>query len=118
MTPGGSGVPDMKLVSTTGSMLALNFAEVVQLTDEFGAPGSLGTFNLKVTLQVRNNHRDSCPMDSYVVIIIPITSGSFVNERGTSSTFLSLRTKQDVLSSPRQLGYTRDGIGRMVGGST
>ena len=118
MTPGGNGIPGVKLVSTTGSILVLNFAEVIQLTDEYYAPGSLGTFNLQVTLQVRNNHRDNWPVNSYEMIIIPINSGVFVNERGTSSTFLSLLTKQDVLSSLGQPGYTRNEIGRMIGGSS
>ena len=57
-------------------------------------------------------------MNSYEMIIIPINSGVFVNERGTSSTFLSLLTKQDVLSSLGQPGYTRNEIGRMIGGSS
>ena len=53
MTPAGSGILGVKLLSTTGSILVLNFAEVVQLTDEYCAPGSLGTFNLQATLLVR-----------------------------------------------------------------
>ena len=98
--------------------MVLNFAEVIQLTDEYCAPGSLGTCNLQVTLQVRNNHRDNWPVNSYEMIIIPINSGVFVNERGTSSTFLSLLTKQDVLSSLGQPGYTKHEVGRMIGGSS
>ena len=47
--------PGFKLISTTGSILALNFAEVIQLTDEYYAPGSLGTFNLQIILDVVNN---------------------------------------------------------------
>ena len=35
MTPAGGGIPGMKLISTTGSILVLNFAEVIQLTDEY-----------------------------------------------------------------------------------
>ena len=46
MTPAGNGIPNMKLLSTTGSILVLNFAEVIQSTDEYYAPGSLGTDNL------------------------------------------------------------------------
>ena len=90
MTPAGNRAPGMKLISTTGSILLLNFAEVIQLTDKYYAPGSLGTFNLQATLQVRNNHKDNWPVNSYEMIIIPINSGVFVNERGTSSLFLSL----------------------------
>ena len=40
----------------------------------------------------------------------------FVNERGTSSTFLSLLTKQDLLDSLQQQPYANYEVRRMVGG--
>ncbi|MFM7984149.1 MAG: major capsid protein V20 domain-containing protein, partial [Candidatus Fonsibacter sp.] len=41
--------PSIQLVPTTGSILVLSFAEVIQLTEELYAPGSIGssTFNCK-----------------------------------------------------------------------
>jgi hypothetical protein len=42
----------------------LNFAEVIQLTDEYYAPGSLGTFNLQIILDVVNNHGETWPANS------------------------------------------------------
>ena len=45
-----------------------------------------------------------------------MNSGVFVNERGTSSTFLSLLTKQDVLDALQQQPYSNCEIRRMVGG--
>jgi hypothetical protein len=42
----------------------------------------------------------------------------FVNERGTSSTFISLLTKQDVLSSLEQQAYSSSEVKRLVGGSS
>ena len=59
MTRAGNGILGMKLVSTTGSILVVNFAEVIQLTDEYHAPGNLGTFSLQVTIQVRNSDKES-----------------------------------------------------------
>ena len=118
MTPAGGGILGVRLVSTTGSILVLSFAEVIKLSDEYYAPGSLGTFNLQVTIQVRNDHGNNWPVNSYEMIIIPMHSCVFVNERGTSSTFLSLLTKQDVLSRLGQSGCTRNEIGRMIGGSS
>jgi hypothetical protein len=97
-------------------MLVLEFAQVIQLTDEYYAPGSLGTFNLQVQLDVTNNHRDAWTAGSYEFIIIPMNSGVFVNERGTSSTFLSLLTKQDVLTTLSQEPYSNFEIRRLVGG--
>ena len=110
--------PGFKYIPTTGSILALNFAEVIQLTDEYYAPGSLGTFNLQLSLDVVNNHGETWPANSYEMIILPMNSGVFVNERGTSSTFLSLLTKQDVLDSLTQTPYTNFEVHRLVGGSS
>ena len=45
-----------------------------------------------------------------------MNSGVFVNERGTSSTFLGLRTKQDVLDSLHQHPYNNNEVRRIVGG--
>ncbi|MFM7984851.1 MAG: major capsid protein V20 domain-containing protein, partial [Candidatus Fonsibacter sp.] len=39
---------------TTGTILVLNFAEVIQLTEEFYAPGSLGSFNLQLQVTIQN----------------------------------------------------------------
>ena len=91
--------PGIQYVPTTGTLLVLNFGEIIQLTEEFYAPGSLGTFNLQVTLQVQNNQNVTWTKESYELVMIPLNSGVFVNERGTSSAFLSLLTKQDVLGS-------------------
>ena len=110
--------PGFKYIPTTGSILVLNMGEVVQLTDEYYAPGSLGTFNLQISLDVINNHGETWPANTYEMIIIPLNTGVFVNERGTSSTFLSLLTKQDVLDSLTQTPYTNFEIHRLVGGSS
>ena len=110
--------PGFKYVPTVGSIVVLNFGEVVQLTDEYYAPGSLGTFNLQISLDVVNSHGETWPANTYEMIIIPMNSGVFVNERGTSSTFLSLLTKQDVLDSLSQTAYTNFEIHRLVGGAS
>jgi len=103
---------------TTGTVLVLNFGEIIQLTEEYYAPGSLGTFNLQVTVRAQNNHYDTWTTEGtqHELVIIPLSSGVFVNERGTSSTFLSLLTKQDVLDSLQQQPYCNYEVRRMVGG--
>ncbi|MFM7981267.1 MAG: major capsid protein V20 domain-containing protein, partial [Candidatus Fonsibacter sp.] len=55
---GNNSNPSVQYVPTTGSILVLNFAEVIQLTEELYAPGSLGSFNLQlqVTVKKQNNH--------------------------------------------------------------
>ena len=103
---------------TTGTILVLNFAEVIQLTEEYYAPGSLGSFKLQVRLEVQNNHYDDWTTATHQreMVIIQMNSGVFVNERSTSSTFLSLLTKQDVLDALQQRPYSNFEIRSMVGG--
>ena len=110
------GSPGFQMSPTTGTILVLAFAEVIQLTEEYYAPGSLGSFNLQMAVTVQNNQYAAWPENSYELVIIPMNSGVFVNERGTSSTFLSLLTKQDVLDALQQQPYSNSEIRRMVGG--
>ncbi len=48
------GTPGLQLSPTTGTILVLSF-EVIQLTEEYYAPGSLGSFNLHMAGTVQNN---------------------------------------------------------------
>ncbi|MFM7979489.1 MAG: major capsid protein V20 domain-containing protein [Candidatus Fonsibacter sp.] len=52
---GGRTNPSVQYVPTTGTLLVLNFAEVIQQAEEYYAPGSLGTFKLQLSVQVQNN---------------------------------------------------------------
>ncbi|MFM7982093.1 MAG: hypothetical protein ACKPKO_22520 [Candidatus Fonsibacter sp.] len=45
-----------------------------------------------------------------------MNSGVFVNERSTSSTFIGLLTKQDVLDALQQQPYSSNEVRKMVGG--
>ena len=48
---------------------------------------------------------------------MPMNCGVFVNQKGTSSTFLSLLTKQNVMDTVYQEAYSHSEVRRMVGGS-
>ena len=98
----GYNNPGVQYVPTTGSILVLNFAEVIQLTEEFYSPGSLGSFNLQLQVTVQSNQNYTWYGSEYELVIMVMNSGVFVNERGTSSTFLGLLTKQDVLNALQQ----------------
>ena len=111
------GNPGFKLIPTTGSILVLNFADVLQLTEEYYAPGSLGSFNLQMKANVRNNTKSNLAASEYELVIIPMNTGVFVNEKGTSSTFIALLTKEDVIQASSQEPYTNFEVRRMVGGS-
>ena len=113
----GGNNPGIQYVPTTGTILLLNFAEVIQLTDEYYAPGSLGSFNLSLSVSVVNNTCTDWPLNTYELVIMPMNCGIFVNEKGTSSTFLSLLTKQDVMDTVCQEAYSHSEVRRKVGGS-
>jgi len=51
------------------------------------------------------------------MVIMPMNTGVFVNEKGTSSTFIALLTKEDVIQASSQEPYTYHEVKRMVGGS-
>jgi len=89
--------PGVQLVPTTGTILVLNFAEVIQLNEDFYAPGSLGSFNLQLRVSAQNNSNVNWAANTAELIIMPMNCGVFVNEKGTSSTFTALLSKQDVL---------------------
>ena len=109
--------PGFQMVPTVGSIVVLNFAEVIQLTEDYYAPGSLGSFNLQVAVTVINNQNEDFLANQWELILIPMNSGIFVNERGTSSVYTGLLTKQDVLdASGEQEHYTHGTIKRMIGG--
>ena len=120
-TPGAQNIdgsdPGFKYVPTTGTILVLDFATVIQLTEEYFAPGSLGQFNLQISVDVVNNQTTQWTKDQYELLIMTMNTGVFVNEKGTSSTFTGLLTKQDVLAAATQQPYTHSEIRRFVGGS-
>ena len=109
--------PGFQLIPTTGTILVLNFSEFIQLPEEYYAPGSLGSFNLQLSVEAQNNTHTDWLAGSYELVIMPMTCGVFVNEKGTSSTFLSLLTKQDVMDTIYQDSYSHSEVRRMVGGS-
>lgn len=115
----------VKSAPLAGSYLVLEFGKDIQLTEDFYAAGSLGNFNLQVTLTCQNNngYALSAPVASNVgagnaldLVLITMNSGVFVCERGTSSTYTGILTKQDVLEASQQDHYTHDDVKRLVGG--
>ncbi len=107
-------VPNGYRLWTSGSFLMLDFAQAIQLTEDFYAPGSLGNFNLQINLNVTNNSDQSVTPE---ICLITMNSGVFVCERGQSSVFTGILTKQDVLDASQMGAYTRGDVKRMVGGS-
>lgn len=116
ITPGlGPLAVSGRSVPTVGSLLVLEFGRHIQLVDDFYASGSLGAFNLQVELEVEN--QTQVAQNSVEIVLITMNSGLFSIERGTSSTYTGILTKQDVLEASGQEPYTHSDVERMVGGS-
>ena len=110
-TTAGSGAG--AFVATTGSLLVLDMGKDISLVQSFYAPGSIGNFNLQFELTCKNySVADITPE----ICCIAVNSGLFVAERGSSSVYTSLLTKDDVLQASMQEPLSRSDVRRMVGG--
>lgn len=105
-----------KLIPTSGSMLILDFGKDINLTEDYYASGSLGNFQLQFNLDVYNTNPLVTTSD-FEVVLITMNSGLWVNERGTSSCYTGILTKQDVLDASQMEPYFKKDVERMVGGS-
>ena len=105
----GAGV----LVPTCGSVLMLDTAKHINLIEDFYAPGSIGSFTFNITISCENWGGVAFTPE---IVIITMNSGSFATERGTSSTYTALLTKEDVLIASQQEPMSHSEARRMVGG--
>ena len=97
-------------------MVIVHFAEVIQLTEVYYAPGSRGSFNLQVAVTVVNNQAEAWNAGNWELFIVPMNSGIFVNESGANSDYTALLAKQDVLKTSVQEHYRHGTVNRMIGG--
>ena len=102
------------VMPTSGSLMILEFGKDIQLVEDFYASGSLGNFNLQINLTVSN--QSNIALANTEVVIITMNSGVWVNERGTTTVYTGILTKQDVLDVSSQESYSRSDVTRMVGG--
>lgn len=99
-------------VNTSGSLLCLNFGEHIALNESFYSPGSLGQFNLQMTINCTNNSGDTVVPE---ICIITMNSGVFISERSQSQIFTGLLSKADVLEASKQEPYKRYDVKRLMG---
>jgi hypothetical protein len=105
--------------STIGSYLMLDMARHLELTEPYYAPGSLGSFQIQFNITVSNQCQigtDSNP-DGVTpeIVMIPVNSGLLVTERGQSSCYTGILTKQDVLDASLQEPLSHLHVARVVG---
>jgi hypothetical protein len=103
-------------IPTSGSLLVLQMGKDVQLSDDWYAPSSLGTFNLAVTLSVRNQTSVDLSSNQIEMVVITVNAGCIAFERGTCSTYSGLLTKANVIQASEQVPYSMTDIKRLIGG--
>ena len=103
------------LVSSVGSYLMLDFATVIQLTEDFYSCGSLGNFQLQFQVTVQNQSNTAIPASSLELVLVVMNSGIMVTDRGQTSTYTGILTKQDVLDASQTEPLSITDVSRMVG---
>lgn len=98
--------------ATVGSILALDFGRHIQLIEDYYAPGSLGNFQIQFNLDVYNQSSVNVAPE---LVMITVNSGVFVTERGQSSVYTGILTKQDVLDASQQDPFSIAHVTRKVG---
>jgi hypothetical protein len=91
-----TGFPNY-LISTTGSCLMLNFGDVINISQDFYAPGSLSQAQFQITVNYTNNQQYTI---SPQLNLLMMYSGILSTANGASSAYTSgVLTKENVLSS-------------------
>ena len=76
---GGTGKSlGFKQIPTTGSILVLDMGRVIQLPQEFDAPGNIGQFSLQITANCSNPHKQSWNSNEYELVVIVCNSGVLI----------------------------------------
>ena len=101
------------IVPTVGSYLMLSFSDVIQLTEDMYAPGSLGNFQLQFTLSLSS--KLALTASNLELVLVVVNSGIMVTDRGQTSTYTGILTKQDVLDASQQEPLSEIDVKRIVG---
>jgi len=112
-------VPISAQASTIGSYLMLDMARHLELTEPYFAPGSLGSFQIQFNVTVQNQSTTGTASNpdgvTPEIVLLPVNSGLLVTERGQSSCYTGILTKQDVLDASLQEPLSHLHVARVVG---
>jgi hypothetical protein len=112
-------VPLAYQVPTIGSYLMLDMARHLELTEPYFAPGSLGSFQVQFNITVQNQNIVGTTSNpdgiTPEIVLLPVNSGLLVTERGQSSCYTGILTKQDVLDASLQEPLSHLHVARVVG---
>lgn len=101
-------------VSTTGSMLVLDFAKHIAIAEDYYAPSSLGQFSFQIQVDIENTTNGAIVPELNTLFM---TSGVFSTQNGTSACYWGVLNKEEVLKVSTTEPVGKAAMGRMVGGS-
>ena len=104
----------VKNYTTAGGPLVLNFAEHINLAEDYYSCGSIGNFNFQVQVQVTNT--TGVNMVNAELSVMFMQSGVFVTNNGVSSKYLGILSKEQVLQASLQEPVGKAELARLVGG--
>ena len=91
-----------KQIPTTGTILVLDMGRTIQLPQEFDAPGNIGQFSLQVICTAANQHKYAWNANEYELVVLVVNPGVLITQQGSSSTYIGLLSKEDVLTTMEQ----------------
>ena len=107
-----------KQIPTTGTVLVLDMGRTIQLPQEFDAPGNIGQFSLQVIVDAANQHKYAWNANEYELVVLVVNPGVLITQQGSSSTYIGLLSKEDVLNTMEDTtGSTVGQVKRFTGGS-
>jgi hypothetical protein len=99
--------------SGTGSVLVLDFATHINISEDYYAPASIGAFNFNIQVNVLNRGDN---MTNAELNIVFLSSGVFTAQNGVSATYTGVLSKQMVLDASLQEPIGHEELQRYVGG--
>ena len=92
----------IKMIPLTGSLVVLDFARFIPLPAEYDAPSSIGQYHLQVVAEVESQHKETWTSSEYELVALTISSGVLLCERGSSSSFIGMLIKDDVVKTAQE----------------
>lgn len=102
----------IKKVPTGGAPVFLKFASDIPL-QSYLAPGSVGQFNLQLTITYTN--QSNVEVVAPQLTIVTVNSGVFVTHEGSSSLYLGLLSREDVLTASQSQPIGHAQVRRLLG---
>lgn len=104
-------------IQRCGAPLLLGFGRDIQIVDDFYAPASIGSFQFQATIVFENYINQSFAAGDYELVIIPMMSGMFVCQAGTSATYTAVLSKDQVLNASLKEARYLPSSAAQIGGS-